>query len=482
MNAEELRKTNEYYDANIEDWAFYALAYKGGRAFIEEAIGGQNTRESLKNYQERLEEAYSFNYVASIVDLFNFYLTEKPTIRDVKDAGLENDRQWKMFLKDCDQNGTDFEEFMNEAQKRSSVQGTVGILVNKPNVPEANTIQKEIERRIYPYCSVYTVNNVLDWKYEKDPYTGRKKLMFLKLKDGDGRFHLWWPHKWEVWEITDQELCMLYEEGENPLGEIPWVWMQNLKDISSPYFGKSDIVDISWIVASIVRNLSCGEEILKWAGFPMMRVPMTSEDYNDQNQDGEVETGSTAVHQFNPEFGEGGKPDWMETEVLDPIEAILKWIDRKVDEIFRMAHLSGVHGQRKSNNEVASGLALRYEFQQLTSVLYKKSVNKVEAERSVVRFWLMWQKKEWDDEKVDIRERKNISVDDLSVDLENLRLSMKSVMSEMFRVRVQQTIVRQALPDLSDKDRKEIDKQIEDAHGKIPEDVLKSSDKKNQYD
>jgi hypothetical protein len=130
--------------------------------------------------------------------------------------------------------------------------------------------------------------------------------------------------------------------------------MPNIKNLTKPYIGVSDIVDISRIVASIIRNLSSGEEMIKFAGFPMMRKPMRWEGEEGQTD----ETGHQAVQEFDPEWGEAGKPDWMESVILEPIEATLKWIDRKVDEIYRVAHLSGVHGQRKSNNEVASGLAL----------------------------------------------------------------------------------------------------------------------------
>jgi hypothetical protein len=68
----------------------------------------QNTRESYANWKQRVDEGCNFNYTTSIVDLFNFYLTEKPATRVL--SGLEEDPLWKAFFKDCDHNGTNFDQ------------------------------------------------------------------------------------------------------------------------------------------------------------------------------------------------------------------------------------------------------------------------------------------------------------------------------------------------------------------------------------
>lgn len=189
----------------------------------------------------------------------------------------------------------------------------------------------------------------------------------------------------------------------------------------------------------------------------MMRKPMRR-DGEDAPED---QTGPRAVQEFDPELGDKGKPDWMESVILEPVESILKWIDRKTDEIYRVAHLSGVHGQRKSNNEVASGLAMRYEFQQLTSVLGKKSHSMCEAEKQIVRFWLMWQNKFDLFKEIKITRSKSFSVDDLSISLDNLIKSMKEVISKTFRQEAQIAMTRMTLPDLKDSIRVQIESEIQ---------------------
>ena len=462
MDKKTLEFRNQTYEDNINNWNYYGLAYKGGTDFIVDSLGEQNSRESYENWKARVDEGINFNYCKSIVDLFNFYLTEKKTTRNLKT--LEVDIQWQMFLKDADLHGIDYDEWINESEKLAAVYGTIGIFVDKPKTDMKN-VAEEIANRVYPYCSAYILPHILDWKYEKDLVSGRPKLVYLKLKDNNGDYRIWTPTDWEVWTIKGidgKEIDpKLIDNGTNLLNEIPFVWMTNIKNLTTPYLGESDLVDISRIVASICRNLSSGEEIIKFAGFPMMRKPMRR-DGDDTQED---LTGAQAVQEFDPELP-NSKPDWMETVIGEPVTAILNWVDRKVDEIFRIAHLSGVHGQRKSNNEVASGLALRYEFQQLTSVLSKKAENMCEAEREIIRYWLLWQKKGDLFKETEIKRTKNFSIDDLSVNLENLFKAMRATVSNVFKAEAQKHIVRLSLPDLADDLRKKVDAEIDANTGK----------------
>jgi len=474
MTREELEKKHALYTQNLAYWNFFRMAYDGGRDFIHDALV-RHPMETYKNYQARLAEGICFNYSAAIIDLFNFYLTERAPARHLK--GLEKDPQWMMFESDADLYGTDFDTYLNNTQKISSVYGSAGVLVNKAS-NTTKIVAQEIEKGIYPYCSTYTMTNIHDWEFERDPETNRPVLSYLKLKEAEsGRWTIWRKDLWEVWEIPDyaentepltggsaaspgsgdKQKATIVGRDKNPLNEIPFVWMPNIKNIYTPYLGISDIREISYITASIIRNLSHGEEVIKFAGFPMLRVPMLPEDKSD----GEVEvlSGQRAVQEFPPDNPQA-KPDWMEAAIAEPIEAVLQWIDRKVDETYRVAHLSGVHGQRKSNNEVSSGLALRYEFQQLNSVLLQKSNNMLESEQNIIRLWLKWQNRENLYKEVEITRAAHFSIDDLSINLENVINTMASVQSNTFKAKAQKQLAKIALPDLSDSDFEQIEKEI----------------------
>ena len=460
MDIDELKETHDLYKKYIENWLFYSKSYEGGKELVRTSLT-RNTRESYANWQERINEGINFNYSASIVDLFNFYLTERPPTRDLN--VLEKNELWAMFIRDCDLLGTNFGIFLNESQKLSSVYGSLGVLINKPGVDKIRNVEDELKYRAYPYCCQYTLPNILNWKFEKDPISHRINLSYLKLLEEKNKYLIWYRDHWEQWIVNDSltDSIVLKNEGKNPLNEIPFVWLTNIRGINNKYYylGESDIKEISLITASIIRNISSGEEVIKYAGFPMFRKPMEEEDAQSPDND---TVAVNAVQEFNPEHGTAGKPDWMESKIEEPIMSILSWVDRKIDEAFRIAHLSGVHGQRKNNNEVASGLALRYEFQQLNAVLLQKSNNLSEAEENIIKYWLKWQNMDDVYEKITISRSKNFSIDDLSVNLKNSFSALENIASQTFHKVLQSQVVHQMVPELKDDEFKKIEKELDE--------------------
>jgi hypothetical protein len=364
----------------------------------------------------------------------------------------------------------------------AAIYGAVGVLIDKPN-SQNKILKEDIKQGVYPYCALFTLPNILDWKHERDPITNRPTLTYLKLLDFDNRYLLWWRDKWEIWKMPEgspspyrvlkykdsseynprpgdnrwfdtpgrpvnQTMSNnppeLIDSGNNPLGEIPFVWFQNIKSILDPYIGVSDIKEISRITASVIRDISYGEEVIKFAGFPQARRPMAKEGEEINN-----EAGVTAILEFDPELGDSGKPDWLEAAVQEPVNAILDWISKKISEIFQLAHLSGIHAHEKSD-QVRSGVALRYEYQQLSLVLSKKSENLTETELGIIKYWLKWQgKNKWFDDII-INRSKDFSIDDLSQNLENAIMANKLIPEISFKKELMKTVAKRVLPDLPD--------------------------------
>ena len=451
----ELVEKHPIYTDKVDQWEFYDLAYNGGMPFIKKALD-QHPRESTKNWEQRIKEGINFNYSAIVIDLFSYYLTEKNPAREL--GSLTDDPLYKMFIADCDLYGTDFSIWINDCQKLAGIFGHIGILIDKPQT-EIKTTDQAIKYGIYPYVCAYTPPNIYDWKFENSPLTGKPELTYLKLKDMDETFLIWYKNKWERWEIGE-EIPIRTAQGENPLGKIPFVWMKNIKDNKYPYMGISDLKEISYINASLVRNISCGDEVIKFAGFPMLRVPMEKDDDIGKKSTGDV-VGPRGAIEFDPTVPES-KPDWLESAVKDPVDAILIWLGKKISEIYQIAHLSGMHAHEKSD-QVRSGVALRYEFAQLTRVLGKKTANLNDAEQQIIRFWLAWQDKEDLINKVSVKRPTDFSVDDLSQNLENYILAMEHVQSSRYQKEIQKNIARQTLPDLSDQTVTEIITEIETA-------------------
>ena len=456
MTREILEYKHETYRQFEADWQLYGVVYDGGSDLINYALK-RNPRESVANFESRVADGYAFNDGKTIISLYNFYMNQKEPTRDMGD--LVNFEPWTLFQKDADLQGTDYNNLINEAHKFASAYGAIGILVNKPS-SSGPTLSSDIEKSVYPYYSLYLLPNIYDWVFEKDPNTHRMILTFLKLKESDGSFTMWYRSSWEQWGFDKQTgKPRLIAQGVNQLGEIPFVWMQNIRDLKNPTVGSSDLADIAHIVTSIVRNLSCGEEIIKFAGFPIMRRPMEREgEYREGNT--EIPVGVTAVEEFDASLGANAKSDWMPTEILEPIDAILKWMDKKGSEIDRLAHVTGVRGQRVSSTGPRSGISVRFQFSQLNAVLLAKTKNLNEAEYQCLRYWLMWVKKESSYSTVQVVRTTEFATDDLAVALDNALTSMGAVKSKRFREIVQDKIVKNVTPDVTPNDLKQITSEI----------------------
>jgi len=463
----EMLSVSETYKENEDNWKLLDLIYKSGRPLINQSLY-RHPLESRKNHLARLRDGYVFNFAKSIVNIYNFYLNGKDVVRKL--IGLENDPAFEMFKKDTNLFGTDYDVFWNEAQKFASAMGAIGVLVNKPGdytggeeVPIA--IGDEIKDGIYPYYALYSLLNVLDWRFERDSRNHRLYLTYLKLYERDGSVTVWTPSDWERWRLHPRtQKPELFERGKNDLNEIPFLWLKNLTNLQTPEIGDSDILDIAPIITTIAQNLSCGEEMIKLAGFPIRREPMKDTDeliLLEEDEKEEVPTGPRAIAEFDPQFGPAGKPDWMPTEVAEPIAATLNWIDRKIDEIYRIAHLSGIHAQRRSNNKVASGLSIRYEFSQLNSVLVAKAKNLSEAELGALRLWLKWQGQEDLFQNMEIKRSREFSIDEMAVALDNAITAMGNVMSKTFKVGVQRKIAFSVWPDATEDEKKKMAAEIE---------------------
>ena len=246
MEIDELRKTHEYYALFLEEWNFTQAAYDGTRALIRVNAIKRHERESWKNYEKRIAQLYGFCYSKSIVDLLNHYLFRKPA-KVVLPETLTDNKQWMEFVKDCNLMEDGLNDFFLEQSRYASIQGHVGLLIDKAS-SNVKTVAEELSAGIYPYISAYRPTAILDWEYKRDA-SNRPFLSYLKIKDDDDFYRIWTPEKWEIWKevggvvsipvagqgaIATKQVSVaggsaeLVDEGENTLGEIPFVWLFNI--------------------------------------------------------------------------------------------------------------------------------------------------------------------------------------------------------------------------------------------------------------
>jgi len=467
---EELKQTHPLYTQNISDWEFYRAAYKGGTDFIEEVLF-QHLRETDEAYAQRLKEAYNFNYPSSIIHLMNFFLTDTPPLRDP--GPLADRLDWQKFVENTDLYGTNIDSFVNEAQKLASIFGTVGIVVDKPG-----GIYSKDDMTTSPYVSVYTIDNVLDWNHVRNPTRNVYELEYVKLRDNFHTYMVWTKDTWQRYELSNDESEIVdYQEGEHGLGEVPFIFLQNIKDIEYPYLGVSDLRDVAMICGAIARNVSECEQVLKYSAFPMLRMPMEIDGFDSDhaNSDGEVTVGKEAVLDFNPEYGDGGKPDWLESAVGETVDGFLKWTDRVTEEAFRSCLLSSLLVQR-DKAQTKSGALLRVEQKQLSALLSRKATNMIESELEIVRLWCKWQSCEELYERYEISKSRQFSIDDLQTELEYTFSAIAELPSETFAKESYKKIANTLLPNLPVSELAKIEAEIEAANlsGDVDDETTKS--------
>lgn len=451
MDRKELEKKHSLYDTLEDRWKFWNAAHDGIDALIEWGVICKNDRESQDNHAARMKKAFGFNYSRSVINIFNHYLNQKQPAREL--GALANDAAWLAFQDDCDLCGNSFDVFLNAQDKNASVQGFVGILVDKPMI-QVDTKAEELNAGLYPYVTVYHPADIWDWEYKTDEATGRPYLDYLKLVDSDGNVRVWTQTDWTVYQFDEKS--GEYNQvgaGVNPIGIIPFVFLENIKNRKHRNIGVSDIADIARIDASIIRNLSQGEEVIDYAAFPMMRKPM-----KQAGTQGSDEVGVTGVLEFDPLMPES-KPDWLAAEVQAPISAILSWIEKKVQEVYRCAGIAAL--MSLDSSAAKSGVALKQEFQELNATLCSKADNLDEAEKMIIFFWLCWQNNAAAYADVSIHRPKDFSIADLVTDLANALTSSTVVKSDTFKKQLQKNIARAMLDGADDETFAVIDEEID---------------------
>lgn len=498
-----------YVEANLRRWQFFRDAYAGTRALVaNQNVLPKHPREEAEGYARRVANVYGFGYSAAVVDLLTFYLFQQPAT--VEWGDLEGDPLFKQFLKDADLFSTDLDVFLTGAQKAAAIEGHSGILVDKPvaqrvvenddnaagndggsrsNIDSSDagpvTQQDEEDSGVYPYVSVYEATNILDWKYKRDRF-GRPYLAYLKLLDDvedpcKRRYRVWTIDRWEVWVVNEvridprtrdrvavggklEQIAELENSGDNPLGKIPFTWVLNAKsDLRN--IGVSDLKEISYIDASIIRNLSQAEEVTEYAAFPMLMKPILPPGEEEDDT-----TGVTVVVEFDPNYP-GALPQWMDSKVQEPVDAIFLMIAKKVEEIYRAVNAGGLNATETST-QAKSGVALQQEFRLLNAKLASKSVYLEEAEKQVIGFWALWQGKPEEDDSRSVSRPRNFNISDLMTDLESVLLSTSIVNSELYDKKVQKLVVRRTLTE--EKDFAEIDDEIDAYVVPEPVPVLKT--------
>jgi hypothetical protein len=380
MRSTDIEYTHPEYDNNKYRWEFYLRSYMGGEDYKD---GGYLTRyvnEDKDEYNRRLDLTPMDNHCKNIVHIYSSFLWRVPPVRKfnslAKNPALEN------FMKDADLDGRSFNAFMKQAQVWSSVYGNVWLMMDKP-LSNAGTRAEELAQDIRPYVTMFTPENVFDWKYERTP-SGRFKLVYLKVREAieeisdtekEVYYRVWREDTIESWKSIN-EIDTHLDTIDNALGKIPAVFLPAQRSVVRG-IGISDLSDAAYMQRAIYQELSEIEQLIRISNHPTL-----VKTYNT-----DASAGAGSVINMPDDMDSNMKPYQIQPsgQNLDSVRAA---ITDKVEAINRMSHMGAVRGTQAMTQ---SGVAMQTEFQMLNAKLSEKADILELAEEQLWELFADWQ-------------------------------------------------------------------------------------------
>jgi hypothetical protein len=424
------------YDRKMNDWNFHYRSYLGGQDYENGYFLHRYILETEEEYLKRAEFTPLDNHCRNVIQIYSSFLFRVPPTRNF--GSLTGDPQLQQFLMDADFDGRMYNNVIREAQVNASIYGTCWLIVDKPN-SNAKTRAEELSQDIRPYISVYTPENVTNWKYERAS-NGRYYLTSLTVVEDmmgkDAIVKVWTPEDITTYKV--EEFTIGYatkkptkiDEQENALGKIPAVVLYNQRT-SKRGIGISDLSDVADLQKSIYNDYSEIEQLIRLSNHPsLVKTPNV-----------EASAGAGSIIEMPEDLAPELKPYIIQPS-SQSLESIMKTIQTKVDAINRITHMGAVRGTEKTVN---SGIALQTEFQLLNARLSEKADYLQNTEEQIFDLYAKWQGTTFDGE---IFYPESFDLRDFSADLQFLQQAKASgVISDTFIKEVDKQIARAVVDD-----------------------------------
>jgi hypothetical protein len=429
---QEILRQNDNYSAYASKWEYYIRSYLGGEEYKDGRYLQEYSLELETELNKRLTYTPLDNHCRNIVHIYaSFLFRNKPTRMM---GSLENDKTVPMFMNDADLEGRGYTALLREMQTYASVYGHCWAILDKPN-SNAKTRAEELNQEIRPYLNTFTPENVIDWNYSRAS-SGTYYLDYLKVREfKDNKkeiYRLWYTDRIDTVELKAVGASdpILVDSQENPLGMIPAVILYNQRSHMRAV-GVSDLTDIADLQRAIYNELSEIEQLIRLSNHPSLV----------KTRDVDASAGAGAIIEMPDGLDPSLKPYILQPSGTN-IDSILKTIQMKVDAINRLSHVGAV---RSTSETVASGIALRTEFQLLNARLAEKANLLQLFEEQIWRLYALWQDTSFDGE---IIYPETFDLRDWATDLELLQSAKASnIKSDTFVKELDKQIARTVIED-----------------------------------
>ncbi len=369
---------NEIYKRNIEDWKLFYAAYIGGRQWKEMKFLYQYLSETVLQLEKRLQQTPLENHCEGVISTYSGFIWRDPPKRNL--GKLNNNVFLNALLVNADREGTSFNEFMKQILIWGSVFGVVWIVVDKPDL-SVRTKADEISQNIRPYLRFYTPLDVTDWEFTPT-VSGEYELSFFECQEqyysrvGKVKIVRQWTK--ESISIIKEVSGKITETSDMPnkLGCIPVVPHYNKKTLERG-LSTSDLQDIAGMQISIYNDLSELAQMIRGSNHKTLV----------KNKGDDATTGAGGVINMDPDTIPGKVPYLLSADAT-ALVGLLNAIDKKIEMINRMAHLTPVRTYRK---QIISAVAMETEFQILNTLLADKAAQLQLTEYRIFNLFCLWE-------------------------------------------------------------------------------------------
>ena len=419
---------------------YHYQSYMGGEVYkhgnyLTKYIGEEGAPGD--QYGKRLNSTPLDNHVQTTIDIYRSFLFRTLPKREL--GLLINNPLVNEWMMDTDQEGQSMDSFLKTANDLAMVTGACWILVDKASY-KVETQAEEIALGIRAYATTYTPQNVLDWYYERN-IAGKPILHYLKVRESENNEYVcytcWYTDKickYTVGKDSQGALTEItgYEEYENPLGYVPFVFHAPLKSPTKGV-GVSLVADVANQQKMIYNCLSEIEQTIRISSHPtLVKTPAT-----------DANAGAGGIVSIQEDMEPGLKPYLLQPN-SSTIDGILKTIEKSVEAIQRMTHTSAIQA---TTGAPMSGVALQTERQMLNAKLSDMSDTLKETELQMWHIWLDWQAlNKPEDFHIDYPESFDMRDEHLELDF-LMKARSSSVSTDAFQREVDRQIVALTVDD-----------------------------------
>lgn len=338
-------------------------------------------REDPTDYAERLRCAYGLDISGPVVDKYVSAVYARPVKREGVAPAL---------LDDMDRAGTAADEFFADVARWVGVYSRAFVVSDLPRRQATGDVtyaEEKAARGGAPYSWLCHPQNVLDWSLddygrvtgavivegtEPAPFNPR-----AERQEPRRIVRAWWPDRFELYSLDDENQGTLLEEGPNPHGfvpVVPIVFRPVEGRFADDLCGRSLIHGVAPVQLQILQLLSFISEYHRNCGFPQLWTPsMMGREIRPET---EVVMGAKKVLAYDRE---AGVPLWLSPPVdqVQELRAQVEWL------VQRAMESAGVARRAAQSDQVSSGDALSWEWLDFGFLAGAFAATMEDAERKV---------------------------------------------------------------------------------------------------